>query len=93
MKWLWDIFDNAMNRSREREKAISQAMAALEIDPPKPKLEPDDLWAAISINKCPDCGGEGFLEGPSGGLSTNIKCATCGHRFNVTPVIRRAERI
>ncbi len=32
---------------------------------------------------CPDCGSTKFYEGPHGGMSVNIKCAGCGHRFNV----------
>lgn len=31
---------------------------------------------------CPDCGGDKFFNGPSGGGSQNIKCATCKHKFN-----------
>ena len=36
-------------------------------------------------NCCPDCGGKNFLEGPQGGISTNIMCAKCRHRFNASP--------
>ena len=43
--------------------------------------------------KCPDCLSKEFAEGPSGSLSTNIKCCGCGAKFNVTPMIERAERI
>lgn len=34
--------------------------------------------------KCQDCGGESFLEGPSGGLSVNFACAddSCNARYN-----------
>jgi len=32
---------------------------------------------------CIDCGSTHLLEGPSGGMSQNIKCANCGHRFNL----------
>jgi len=42
-------------------------------------------------NRCPDCGGDDFREGPSGGMSTNIMCAGCGARFNMSPF--GAERI
>ena len=31
---------------------------------------------------CPDCESENFLEGPSGGMSTNIQCFQCKHWFN-----------
>ena len=43
--------------------------------------------------RCPDCGGDGWIEGPHGGLSVNITCAnpTCGSRFNTSPVF--TERI
>jgi len=36
---------------------------------------------------CPDCKGSGFLEGPHGGCSVNIKCKNpeCGSMFNVSP--------
>lgn len=41
-----------------------------------------------STNKCPDCGVEGFFEGPSGGMSTNIVCSNEAdpHWFNITPM-------
>jgi hypothetical protein len=32
---------------------------------------------------CPDCGGDEFMRGPSGGLSINIECVGCGARFNI----------
>lgn len=37
-------------------------------------------------NTCPDCGGKGFYEGPSGGMSTNIFCMNrdCRSGFNIT---------
>jgi len=42
--------------------------------------------------ECPDCKGKKFLEGPHGGLSVNIKCASCGSKFNIYPPFF-AERI
>jgi transcription elongation factor Elf1 len=33
---------------------------------------------------CPDCGGKAFYEGPSGGASLNVKCTSCGHKFNMS---------
>ena len=36
----------------------------------------------IKHEVCPDCGSENFKEGPSGGMSTNVKCGGCGHYFN-----------
>jgi len=50
------------------------------------KIEMDDnkLEALfMKYNCCPDCGNTGFMEGPSGGASTNIKCAGCGHCYNM----------
>lgn len=48
------------------------------------RLSADEI-AEMIRDKCPDCGGSGFLAGPCGGLSQNIKCANpqCGSRFNV----------
>jgi len=37
----------------------------------------------LKNNGCPDCGSEKFMEGPSGGMATNIKCYGCGHWFNM----------
>lgn len=36
-------------------------------------------------NKCPDCRGAGFYEGPDGGGSINVVCANedCSSRFNI----------
>lgn len=55
-------------------------------------LVPDDLEAFIMRNfvnadapiRCPYCGGDKFIEGPSGGMSINILCANkeCRHWFN-----------
>lgn len=44
--------------------------------------------------KCPwkGCNGD-MLEGPSGGMSTNVKCDTCERRWNITPIIGQMERI
>lgn len=37
----------------------------------------------LEYEGCPDCGSKEFIEGPSGGMAQNIKCADCGHWFNV----------
>lgn len=39
--------------------------------------EPED-----NTERCFDCKGTHFYEGPSGGASTNIKCGDCGSYFN-----------
>lgn len=46
-------------------------------------------------NQCPDCRASPvrFLEGPSGGLSTNIQCMYCEAWFNSSPGVEMLERI
>jgi hypothetical protein len=51
-----------------------------------------ELDELLGLHTCPDCHNMGFLKGPEGGLSTNIKCKTCGSEFNVCPP-HFAERI
>ena len=50
-------------------------------------------WKEIQKGRCPDCGNDKWLEGPSGGGSTNYKCANpdCGSKFNISAF--HAERI
>ena len=33
---------------------------------------------------CPDCGSKTFYEGPSGGMSTNVRCRGCKHWYNMS---------
>ena len=50
------------------------------------KIEMDEgklMALFMEHNGCPDCGSGKFMEGPSGGMSTNVKCAGCGHWFNL----------
>lgn len=43
---------------------------------------------------CPDCGSKEFQEGPSGGMSQNIKCSDCGHWFNLAlPIFVQRIRV
>ena len=49
------------------------------------KIEMDDekvmkLW--IKYKRCPDCGCDSLMEGPTGGGAINVKCNGCGHWFN-----------
>lgn len=61
---------------------------------PVSKTAAGKLWAILASGKCPDCRKKTkFLEGPHGGMSVNIKCASCSARFNITPAIGHAERI
>jgi uncharacterized protein (DUF983 family) len=39
----------------------------------------------MEFKTCPDCGSGQFFNGPRGGMSVNLKCAGCGHKFNNTP--------
>jgi len=49
----------------------------------KIEMNEDVLLEHIQKEKCcPDCGSTSFYEGPSGGISTNVMCAGCKHRFN-----------
>lgn len=44
-----------------------------------------DEHRLFADGKCPDCGAEGLLEGPHGGMSINVYCPNesgCGSRFN-----------
>ena len=39
---------------------------------------------AMLYKNCPDCGHDKYYRGPSGGLSVNIQCGLCKHKFNNT---------
>ena len=50
------------------------------------KVEMDNIKVKELFLKhkcCIDCGSTHLLEGPSGGMSQNIKCGNCGHKFNL----------
>ncbi len=50
----------------------------------KTEAEPEPEGEQNNI-RCPNCGNTKWYEGPSGGMSVNIKCAGCGLWFNTTP--------
>jgi hypothetical protein len=61
-----------------------------------PLTESESLWnqlvaakGCIKCNKLP----KGFIEGPSGGMSTNVFCSQCGQGYNLTPIAQWAELI
>jgi len=58
--------------------ACTQACDKIEMD--EDKL----MGLFLKYNCCPDCGGEQFMEGPSGGMSTNVRCSSCKHWFNMS---------
>lgn len=43
--------------------------------------------------KCPNCEGGPLYEGPSGGMSTNIRCRLCGQGYNITPAMGLIQNI
>lgn len=51
-------------------------------------IEPED-----NLERCFDCNGTNFYEGPSAGASMNIKCGDCGSYFNSTGRMFPLERI
>jgi hypothetical protein len=58
--------------------------------------ENEVLWNALVDNDgCLVCTKtpKGFVEGPSGGMSTNVFCSHCGQGYNITPVAHWAELI
>jgi hypothetical protein len=46
------------------------------------KLTKWEVNYILKNSKCPDCKIGKFLIGPSGGMSTNIKCDNCGSEIN-----------
>lgn len=66
-----------------------------------PGLETDEDHERHRINNIffkegmmPCCGNEiSFFEGPSGGCCTNIKCAHCGSKWNMSSMTGTIERI
>jgi hypothetical protein len=50
-----------------------------------------DELETLRLGVCPDCLSKEFLEGPSSGLSRNVKCSNCDSEFNIGP--RFVERI
>lgn len=73
------------------EKLKSKIITRIEA----PEERKPALWAHMVKKGCPDCKTHpmAYLEGPSGGMSTNIECSECGSKFNITPAIGLAERI
>lgn len=43
--------------------------------------------------KCPDCQQQNLYTGPSGGMSTNIACGSCGNEFNFSGISGMNERL
>ena len=58
------------------------------------RYENEKLFDHLYEKGCVDCGCKDFLEGPSGGIAQNVKCANdeCGSKYNIMPM-GWAERI
>jgi DNA-directed RNA polymerase subunit RPC12/RpoP len=59
----------------------------------KPKDANEAMFIQIRDNGCLDCGSHDFLEGPTASIAMNIKCANCGSKYNIAPMMQFAERI
>jgi len=85
------FFLNAVNSNHRRKPRVVEGFSG------QPLAESDagKLGAMIMKRRCPDCGGRKFYEGPSGGMSTNVFCGTCGQGYNFTNIFGEghAERI
>lgn len=58
--------------------------------------DPNTILSSLTLNRCPDCGGDNFRPGPRGGISQNIECRGCKSRFNIARYMGRtisADRI
>lgn len=61
-----------------------------------PLRDSERLWnQLVSAKGCVKCDKKpkGFIEGPSGGVCTNVFCSQCGQGYNLTPVAQIAELI
>lgn len=76
---------------------LRRAWTAFFAPGPAPETEAERIRRSIKAGTCPDCGGRGWIKGPSAGIMTNVYCANaiCGSRFNVgtIPGFSYAERI
>jgi len=45
----------------------------------------EENYLTLNNFKCPNCEKGPLYEGPSGGMSTNIRCRICGQGYNVSP--------
>lgn len=75
----------------EEQQDLVDRLASKPVD-----LNGQDLYDFMfKKDRCPDCRANPLrlLEGPSGGVSTNVMCAVCKAKFNICPPIGFAERI
>lgn len=80
--FLETLADMGFRDRLEKMGAISKGPKS---NPPVPF---DPVFDAVAVRHvCPDCNGDKFTMGPSGGMSQNIKCSNleCGSEFCVAP--------
>jgi ribosomal protein S27E len=90
MNWsFWKFFGPATEPLEEKVEKFpcssDNCLIRMACTKPCEKIEMDDdklKELFMKYNACPDCGSESFMEGPSGGAATNVKCNGCGHWFN-----------
>lgn len=78
--------DTAMTKHYKFPCSSDNCLVRVACTKPCEKIEMDDDKVKdlfMKYNACPDCGCETFMEGPSGGAATNVKCNGCGHWFNL----------
>lgn len=80
---------NYGDMQKKKKGYFKYAIQALKKDK---RSDNEKMFDELTKNGCLDCGCNEFLEGPSGGLAQNVKCAKCGSKYNIMPM-GWAERI
>jgi len=82
---IWDALKEAVKRQRPPPPRVAMVNDGSSITELR-NTPAGQLGAALMTGKCPDCGHDGFYEGPSGGASVNIYCKNpdCRSAFNFT---------
>ena len=82
---------NYSNMHKKKKGYFKYAMESLKKDK---RCENEKIFDELQKNGCLDCGCKDFLQGPSGGMAQNVKCANdeCGSKYNIMPM-GWAERI
>ena len=93
MNWSWRPWKKVEEVKQAIEKKIHEfpcssdnCLVRMACTKPCELIEMDDEKVKdlfMKYNCCPDCGSDKFMEGPSGGAATNVKCGGCGHWYNL----------
>ena len=81
----WKFWKRNKLRSYKFPCSDNECLVRVACTKPCEKIEMDEdklLDIFTELKGCPDCGTKDFYEGPSGGMSQNMKCSGCGHWFN-----------